>query len=212
MEFKVGNRVKDKVFGEGKVVEIGENILVQFLKRNNRLHNGSSGKNGPYKNNTCYWYSKSTQELEKLDYTYTNLVDSPIGTKVTFDNIGTLVKTKYNRLENDMSLIYINELADLQDCIYGRIIKIEEPEYETLYEAKKEILDEVEKKYLRNIVLPFKEKIKTIKKIHIGINGEQIRIFINPLCDTFSLPAFKSNTMYKGMEADKEYTLKELGL
>ena len=30
--------------------------------------------------------------------------------------------------------------------------------------------------------------------------------------DSFSLPCFKINTMYKGMVVDKKYTLKELEL
>ena len=48
----------------------------------------------------------------------------PIGTKITFGNNLTLIKTRYNKLENDMVLAYIDELADLQDYRYGKIIKI----------------------------------------------------------------------------------------
>ena len=74
---------------------------------------------------------------------------------------------------------------------------------------KEEILDEEEKEYLRVVIKPFRDRVKYIMKntyyekefIDIGVNKERI-----------GLPCFKGNTMYKGMEKYKEYTLEELGL
>ena len=63
-----------------------------------------------------------------------------------------------------MFLAYIDELADLQDYRYGKIIKIEEPEYKTVYETETEILDKAEKRYLRGIIVPFKDKVICIRK------------------------------------------------
>lgn len=213
MKFKVGDKVRDNIFGNGRVIEKNKNsILVQFFKKDYRLHSGTTGENGPYESKTCLWYNEETRELEKLDYTYEDLKKLPIGTKITFGNNLTLIKTRYNKLENDMVLAYIDELADLQDYRYGKIIKIEEPEYKTVYETETEILDKAEKRYLRGIIVPFKDKvicirksknlIETLEYIAIELKGD------SSIC----LPYFEPNTMYKGMKLDKKYTLKELGL
>lgn len=74
------------------------------------------------------------------------------------------------------------------------------------------ILTDKEKEYLKNVCRPFKDKIEYIKKIkRISCQEEYLLIVIvNDLGVAF--PNFKLGTMYKGMEYDKEYTLKELGL
>ena len=94
-----------------------------------------------------------------------------------------------------------------------KITKIERPvKYETIYEATKQILDKEEKEYLENVIRPFRNKIKYIKKRELGF-GWDILIRLNSKdCNGACLPRFESDTMYKGMEVDKEYTLKELGL
>ena len=79
---------------------------------------------------------------------------------------------------------------------------------------KKPILDEVEKRYLSNVIKPFRNRIEYIAK-YIGKYGEYISIIYKDLNDkTFSMafPSFKKGTMYKGMEIGKRYTLEELGL
>lgn len=83
-------------------------------------------------------------------------------------------------------------------------------------EQDEPILDEVEKEYLSGIIKPWKEKVKFIAKyetydskyqfIHITYLDTEISM------EYIELPSFKPNTMYRGMELDKEYTLKELGL
>lgn len=86
-------------------------------------------------------------------------------------------------------------------------------------EYKPQILDKAEKKYLGNIVRPFRDKdIRVIKQKSVwDINKEKIFIEIyiggydvGVYCLNF--PPFEKNTMYKGMKTDKEYTLEELGL
>ena len=77
-------------------------------------------------------------------------------------------------------------------------------------EYKEPILDDVEKDYLSAVIKPFRKRIKyiVIRKIgskqfvHIELYGE----------DRMSFPNFKENTMYKGMEPNKHYSLDELGL
>lgn len=81
-------------------------------------------------------------------------------------------------------------------------------------EYKKSILDEVEKEYLSAVIKPFRKKVKHIVKINLFSSPEEqfIRIVIGNL-DFINLPNFNKNTgMYKGMEADKLYSLEELGL
>lgn len=83
-----------------------------------------------------------------------------------------------------------------------------------LEEYKEPILDDVEREYLSAVIKPFRNKVKKIAKIsRIGQPEEQyIRIVLGEL-DFMNFPNFNTNTgMYKGMEADRLYTLEELGL
>lgn len=82
-------------------------------------------------------------------------------------------------------------------------------------EIEMPILDEIEKKYLRNIIKPFRDRVIYIKKnklhdkyfIVINIYSD----FTIEKTDYIDLPFFK-NDMYKGMEVGKNYTLEALGL
>ena len=79
----------------------------------------------------------------------------------------------------------------------------------------KSILDDAEKKYLGNIIKPFRNKIKYIRKISSPTkNFEYIRICYqdNNYTNVLNFPDFKVGAMYKGMEQDQLYTPKELGL
>ena len=81
-------------------------------------------------------------------------------------------------------------------------------------EYKDLILDDVEREYLSAVIKPFRKKVKNIVKINrIGQPKEQnIRIVLDDL-KFMNFPNFNTNTgMYKGMEADKLYSLEELGL
>jgi len=90
------------------------------------------------------------------------------------------------------------------------IVKVERPvKYETLFEREEEILDETEKRYLSNVIKPFRDKVKAIKKI--SYSREFIRIYIKE-DKPIILPYFEKGITYKGMKENKEYTLKELGL
>ena len=79
-------------------------------------------------------------------------------------------------------------------------------------EYKEPILDDVEREYLSAVIKPFRKKVKYISKLS-GFSGAKqfIRIIMCD-CDCTNLPFFKGGTMYKGMEADKLYSLEELGL
>ena len=70
------------------------------------------------------------------------------------------------------------------------------------------ILTDKEKAYLSAFIKPFRDRVECVKKIvH---KREFLKIFLED--ESIAFPYFEKGTMYKGMEADKEYTLKELGL
>nr|DAG37810.1 MAG TPA: hypothetical protein [Caudoviricetes sp.] len=78
--------------------------------------------------------------------------------------------------------------------------------------AEAEILDNAEKRYLRGVIRPFRDKVRYILKISDDDFEEEYIIMFTKESGNVTLPRFDENTMYKGMELGKEYTLKELGL
>lgn len=86
---------------------------------------------------------------------------------------------------------------------------------QTIKVEAQSILDEEEKRYLSGIIKPFRNQVRSIRKVISGCfeNSAWIAIDIaskNPR--PINLPYFNINTMYTGMEGEKVYTLKELGL
>lgn len=76
-----------------------------------------------------------------------------------------------------------------------------------------DILTDKEKAYLSAVIKPFRKDIKYIVKRYFVLNSLKSEyIYIRLRNDDLSFPNFKVTTMYKGMELDKRYTLKELGL
>lgn len=73
------------------------------------------------------------------------------------------------------------------------------------------VLDVVEKRYLKNVLRPFKDDVEFICKWSSGFNGKEY-IYIKFKYDQFMLPYFDKDTMYKNMELEKKYTLEELGI
>ena len=79
------------------------------------------------------------------------------------------------------------------------------------------ILDDEEKVYLSAVIKPFKKRIiGIIKNKSDSYFGKGLYLYIEILLnnyDAITLPLFSSKSpMYKGMEIDRRYTLKELGL
>ena len=76
---------------------------------------------------------------------------------------------------------------------------------------KEPILDEVERKYLSDVIRPFRNKIDTISKFNTFDDRQYIYIGMKD-GRWSNLPCFPKGTMYKDMEDGKHYSLKELGL
>lgn len=76
-------------------------------------------------------------------------------------------------------------------------------------EIEKPILDKKEKEYLENLLKPFKDKVDYVEKRN-NSNRQYLDIKLKSY-EHIKLPYFEKNTMYKGMEVEKQYNLKELG-
>lgn len=76
---------------------------------------------------------------------------------------------------------------------------------------KEPILDEVEKKYLSEVIKPFRKEVATISKFNAFDGSQYIYIEMKDRRGS-NLPTFPKGTMYKGMIEGIHYSLKELGL
>ena len=85
-----------------------------------------------------------------------------------------------------------------------------------LSEYKEPVLDEKERKYLSEVIRPFRKIVIGVCK-HFFAEDDKQYICISVRNDSgfseyINLPNFNSDTMYKGMKAEKWYSLQELGL
>lgn len=218
MEFKVGDRVKHKSYGKGTVVEINagtheDAILVQFDNPGIELHNGNGGSKKRYKGKKCWYFEKETSLLRKISdiqFTKNDLKDGDI---VIYRN-GLKRTVKNKALTNEEGCV-INGLAFYKDNLEHEKIHdydIVEVKRSTAYETvfkKNDILDDIERRYLKGVIRPFKDCIEYIKKIE-NSRGKYICIRLKE--ETLNFPYLRDDTMYKNMETDKKYTLEELGL
>jgi hypothetical protein len=113
----------------------------------------------------------------------------------------------------DIPTIKIN--SDNQDYHYTKemLAEVKRPtKYTTIYKREEPILDDKEREYLANVIKPFRDKVKCIVKYKNYYNRSEY-IAISLKNDTpIHLPYFNEDTMYKNMELNTEYILKELGL
>lgn len=98
---------------------------------------------------------------------------------------------------------------------FGCQIKVEKYATDAILEwmaqpYREPILDDVEKEYLSAVIKPFKGDVDYICK-RLNHGGYYIAIVSNG-SDVMKLPYFPNNKMYKGMELDRRYKLRELGL
>ena len=80
-------------------------------------------------------------------------------------------------------------------------------------EVEETLLTTEEKEYLEGVIKPFKDKVEYIIKYYKDEYNPKEYIYLSikdefPTC----LPEFEANKYYKGLEIEKKYTLKELGL
>lgn len=108
------------------------------------------------------------------------------------------------KLKSDERTIFSKEMTPTETgtSVYNAWLEEE-------YDSK--ILDDVEKAYLSAVIKPFREDVVYIEKCIFSTGAEYIQICMTE-DETVNFPNFKKGTMYKGMEANKAYTLEKLGL
>ncbi len=114
------------------------------------------------------------------------------------------LKNNSNMLEFEVKQTFNENAAGKTDRVI--ILKVPEP-----------ILTDKEKEYLSNVIKPFRNKVIIISKLDYKDRNEYEYVCIEHVevyndISFIILPCFKKGTMYKGMKADKEYSLEELGL
>lgn len=133
-------------------------------------------------------------------------------------------KTNLEHYKEQLKAIY-NEDFRYPSVIYDKIIReidwnVESDNQTTFTDDildwmarpyKEPILDKVERKYLSDVIRPFRKEVDTISKFHTA-NTMQYIYFQMKDKNGWTLPLFKKGTMYKGMVQGKHYTLDELGL
>ena len=203
MKFKVGDKVRviAKRYGHG--FNIGEIVKIEEIS--DRDYTCSS-----LKENELWWMGED--EFTKVKFTKSDLKDGDI---VTYRNGLKKIVSGDKLYGNDLftSLRYYPEdLKDVDGEEKNDIVKVERPvKYETVFE-REEVLDETEKKYLAEVIRPFRKRIQFIQKKK---EITEINPYIRIVCednDKLVFPYITDNSMYKGMEVNKKYTLKELGL
>lgn len=88
------------------------------------------------------------------------------------------------------------------------------------YEFRWPILNEAERDYLSKFLKPWMESFELITVCKRYCDYENDRYYLrfraqrreNGIVEYWTLPAFKGDTMYKGMEPARLYSLEELGL
>ena len=206
-KFRVGDKVrfvKSTIFHTNDV-KIGETYKIIKI----------AGSDVRYQVENKEWFKE--EELERVEYTYEDLKKSPLGTKLTFEDGEEMIKVSKKRYESGIRWRDEKDFVRMKDKvgIMGKIIAIEEPVYQTVYETKVDILDEAEKRYLKQVIRPYNKVISLQKYAPSNIKLAIIKITVSKIGGgiwTIDLPPFEKNTMYKNMEDNKEYTLEELDL
>lgn len=203
MKFKVGDKVRVIAKKHGHGFNIGEIVKIEEIS--DRDYKCSS-----LEKNELWWMGED--EFTKVKFIKSDLKDGDI---VTYRNGLKKIVSGDKLYGNDLftSLRYYPEdLKDVDGEEKNDIVKVERPvKYETVFE-REEVLDETEKKYLAEVIRPFRKRIQFIQKKK---EITEINPYIRIVCednDKLVFPYITDNSMYKGMEVNKKYTLKELGL
>ena len=131
----------------------------------------------------------------------------PMPSQIIYKNIHY-----YKTESSDLNYMYADEYGNTISFtnLYSRYYYIKYDYVECIYD----ILDEKEKEYLQNLINPFRDQVLGIIKIRRQ-GRDYIKIRYQDIDHSLSsifLPDFVSDSMYKGMETNKEYTLEELNL
>lgn len=204
MKFKVGDKVRVIAKKHGHGFNIGEIVKIEEIS--DRDYKCSS-----LEKNELWWMGED--EFTKVKFIKSDLKDGDI---VTYRNGLKKIVSGDKLCGNGLFAplrYYTEDLKDVGGEEEYDIVKVERStQYEEVFERKEEILDETEKRYLASVIKPFRKRIQFIQKKK---EITEINPYIRIVCednDKLVFPYITDNSMYKGMEVNKKYTLKELGL
>ena len=219
MKFKVGDKVKiRKDFSKTKSYKITPVLDMEKYKgKIAEIQRISTEENYNLDIDNMEWYWSDDMlepyETKESNFNKLDLKNGDIVTKRNGEKRTLVGKYLHNVKRASPLTYYTEDLKDSGGLKEHDIIKVERPvKYEIVFEREEEILDETEKRYLANVIRPFRKRIQFIQKKK---EITEINPYIRIVCednDKLVFPYITDNSMYKGMEVNKKYTLKELGL
>ena len=191
MNFKVGDKVKG--------------LSNKYGFTNTDMYLGEVEKVGDHSIEILVLEHKDSNEIGNVYTAY-----FPEGKFEIVDNLTiSQLQSEIDKLSNKVQEEYSNVISNRDKVNYLKK-QLKQLKEENKKEKNKPILDDEEKEYLNAVIRPFKNRISNIVKRNFDSEKSYIVIHINS--ESFYFLYFKKGTMYEGMEADKQYTLKELGL
>ena len=122
----------------------------------------------------------------------------------------TIIEYEYRFTEKGL-MRYHKIYEEWEYAIYDTFLHLLDGKYEVV-KIPESILTEQEKLSLSTVIKPYRKKVKYICKLtYYDYDKEYLYISLNNGATTH-LPDFDTNTMYKGMELGRYYSLEELGL
>lgn len=116
---------------------------------------------------------------------------------------------KISHVDNDDMVIYTTDGMCKPVRLTGKEYQQWTIQHNNQLLAKMSPLDNGERKYIKAVIKPFRDKVRYIIKHNDG-SEEYITIDVGD--GSLIYPNFAKGTMYKGMELDKLYSPDELGL
>lgn len=157
MKYKVGDKIRI-VKNDDNDFEVGEIAIIGNIDED--VTYGIYCKN----ENNCEWLRKI--DILPLDYTWEDFLKCPIGTKVIFESGKNLFKVDKDEYGDEFANMSDNfsyeelEGFKIKYSDYGKIIKIEEPTYTTVYEPT----EEVEEMTMEEVCKALGKQIKIVKE------------------------------------------------
>ena len=165
------------------------------------------------------------KEIRNLGYSFRSGLEA--GLQMNFGKEKDMKETNLEHYKKELKEIYTFNYDNPRGVIkkieerFGCQIKLKSGEHPTdailewmAQPFNEPILDEAERKYLSEVIRPFRNKVEDICKSRTSVDGTVMySIQISLPFHIIALPIFPTNShMYKGMFPQKEYSLKELGL
>lgn len=163
------------------------------------------------------WGRKGMRYMSDMKYSRKVLdIKSDEGVKCALEDFKDARYPVFVRFTKNNGEKVVRELIDRVRCCL-RATKLDPVDFTYLINTictayySVDVLDQVEWRYLRDVIKPFRKRITFIRKEHFAGDYECLFIDVED-GDYMYFPNFKTGTMYKGMKQGKSYTLEELGL